>query len=66
MARFFFIFHALSYELNFFRPEVPFKDKKSTANSTANWSKINMLTQSCVGQLALVVTQCLLNASNTS
>ena len=26
MARFFCIFHALSFELNFFQPEVPFKD----------------------------------------
>ena len=25
MARFFCIFHALSFKLNFFRPEVPFK-----------------------------------------
>ena len=26
MTRFFAFFHALSFELNFFRPEVPFKD----------------------------------------
>ena len=34
MARFFFIFHALSFELNFFRPEVPFK-RTCEANATS-------------------------------